>query len=135
MDEKIAQIILSYYPDTQAIYIFGSYNTEYFSGDSDIDIAVLLPVETAKEIKSFVFTECYLSLRNILMKDIDLINIRDVSTVFQKEIINSGKIIYIGDNNALLEFEMLTISFYQKINEERKDILQNFYLTKRAYNV
>jgi hypothetical protein len=30
------------------------------------------------------------------------------------------------------EFEMLTLSFYQKLNEERKAILADFFRTKKA---
>lgn len=38
--EEIEKIILATIPKdkTEAIYIFGSYNTEFFDDDSDIDI-------------------------------------------------------------------------------------------------
>jgi len=47
----------------------------------------------------------------------------------------TGKVIFCNDENARLEFEMLTLSFYQKLNEERKEILEDFYKTRRAYPV
>ncbi len=62
-------------------------------------------------------------------------NARLVSTVFQKEIIGSGRLIYAADPYAVDEFEMLVMSYYQKLNEERKDILESFYRTGRAYAV
>jgi hypothetical protein len=43
--------------------------------------------------------------------------------------------LYCANQYAADEFEMLTLSYYQKLNEERKEILQSFFQTKRAYNV
>lgn len=60
-----------------------------------------------------------------LHKDVDLINIRKVSTVFQIQIIDKGKLIFCADEYAKDEFEMLAISFYQDLNEGRKEILEN----------
>ncbi len=39
----IVRTVLDHYPDTQAIYLFGSYGTENEWPDSDVDIALLLP--------------------------------------------------------------------------------------------
>jgi uncharacterized protein len=58
-----------------------------------------------------------------------------VSTVLQKEIIDHGRLIYAADPYIVDEFEMLFISYYQKLNEERQEILQAFYPTGRAYEV
>ena len=44
----IVRTVLRHYPDTQAIYLFGSYGTENEWPDSDVDIALLLPPEQAK---------------------------------------------------------------------------------------
>ena len=42
IDEKTKELIISILncQETDAIYIFGSYGTEYFTEDSDIDIVV-----------------------------------------------------------------------------------------------
>lgn len=50
----------------------------------------------------------------------------------QKEIIG-GRLIYSPDRQTVDEFEMLVLSYYQKLNEERKDILESFRRTRRAY--
>ena len=52
-----------------------------------------------------------------------MINLRLASTVFQKEIIAADRRIYCADEYAADEFEMLTFSYYQKLNEERAGIL------------
>ncbi len=66
-------------------------------------------------------------------KVVDLINLREVSTVFQNEIITADRRIYTGDAYGADEFEMLALSFYQKLGEERREILEEFWRTGRAY--
>lgn len=132
--EIIIPIVLKYYPDVQGIYVFGSAVSGTSWDDSDIDIALLLPHLQAKSEKNLVLSTCRYALEDQLHQGVDLLNARHVSTVFQKEII-SGEIIYCADRFAVDEFEMLTISFYQKLNEERAGILSAFRKTKRAYAV
>jgi hypothetical protein len=80
-------------------------------------------------------TPCHLELVEALGKDVDLLNARQVSTVFQKEIVAKGRLLYCADKYAVDEFEMLTLSYYQKLNEERKEILEEFERTGKAYDV
>ncbi len=101
MAENIVQRCLSVFPETQAIYLFGSWSTPAERGESDVD----------------------------------LINLRQVSTVLQKEIIAEDRRIYCADSYAADEFEMFTISYYQKLNDERADVLESFFKSKRAYNI
>jgi predicted nucleotidyltransferase len=131
----IIKIVLWYYPAVQGIYLFGSYGTEDEWPDSDIDIALLLPHEQAKQEKNLLLSQCRFDLEDALQKEVDLLNARQVSTVFQKEIISSGRLIHGSDRFAVDEFEMLVISYYQKLNEERREILKSFYRTGRAYAV
>jgi predicted nucleotidyltransferase len=139
MDETTAaviiKIVLSYYPAVQGIYLFGSYGTEDEWPDSDIDIALLLPPEQAKQEKNLILSPCRFELEKVLHREVDLLNVRQVSTVFQKEIIGYGRLIHGADRYAVDEFEMLVISYYQKLNEERQGILESFHKTGRAYTV
>jgi predicted nucleotidyltransferase len=130
----IIQIILAHYPAAQGIYLFGSYDAHQELPDSDIDIALLLPPEQARQEKNLFLSRCRFDLQDALSRDVDLLNARQVSTVFQKEIIG-GVRIYCADLYAADEFEMLVISYYQKLNEERREILDAFYRTGRAYAV
>ena len=136
-DETAALIIstiLSYYPAVQGIYLFGSYGSEKEWRDRDVDIALLLPPEQARNEKMLLLSQCRFDLEEALSRPVDLLNARLVSTVFQKEIIG-GTRMYCSDPYAADEFEMLVISHYQKLNQERQDILDAFYKTGRAYAV
>ena len=132
--DVIVRIVVEHYPAAQAIYLFGTYGTRDERPDSDVDIAVLLPPDQARKEKNLLLSQCRLELEGALSKTVDLLNIRHVSTVFQKEII-SGIRIYCSDPYAADEFEMLVISYYQKLNEERQEILAAFFRTGRAYAV
>ena len=133
--DTIVRTILEYYPSAQAIYLFGTYGMADEWPESDVDIAVLLPPEDASQQPHLMLTPCHYALAEALGKSVDLLNARRVSTVFQKEIVQSGRRVYSADDNAVAEFEMLTLSLYQKLNEERKAILDSFEETGRAYAV
>ncbi len=64
----------------------------------------------------------------------DLINLRQVSTVLQKEIIMADRRIFCADPYAAAEFEMLTLSYYQKLNKERAGILAEGLRSGSFYN-
>ena len=132
--DLIIRTTLAYYPIVQGIYLFGSYGTTDERHDSDIDIALLLPPGEAEQIGSLVMSDLQLQMEIALGRDVDLLNARLVSTVFQKAII-FGELIYCADRYAVDEFEMLTLSYYQKLNEERAEILAEFRRTGRAYAV
>ena len=127
--------MLSYYSAVQGIYLLGSYGTEDEWPDSDIDIALLMLPEQAKQEKNLILSPCRFELEKALYREVDILNARQVSTVFQKEIVGRGRIIHGADRYAVDEFEMLVISYYQKLNEERRGILESFHRTGRAYAI
>ena len=127
--------IIEVYPSVQAGYLFGSFAERNENEHSDIDIALLLPHQLAKQEQSLAMSPLRFVLEKKLRTTVDLINLRIVSTVFQKEIVGYGQRVHCGDEYAADTFEMLVLSFYGKLNEERSEILQEFYKTKRAYAV
>jgi len=131
----IVRTVLGRYPETQAIYLFGSYGTENEWPDSDVDIALLLPPEQAKASRMLAMSPLCAELGSLLEKPVDLINLRIVSTVFQKEIIASDRRIHTANAYAADEFEMLVLSFFQKLSQERAEILAEGIRNGRFYNV
>jgi predicted nucleotidyltransferase len=124
LQQKIIDAIAAAFPDVQAIYLFGSFGTEDEWPSSDADIAILLPPKQTKEVRSFAMHPLTTELSPIVHRDVDLINLRYVSTVFRKEIVMADRRIYTADVFAADEFDMLTLSFYQRLNEERSDIFR-----------
>lgn len=131
----IIQTVLTHYPNVQGIYLFGSSMTGDEWPESDIDLALLLPPGAAKTARHLAVSDCALELAMALGKEVDLLNARTVSTVFQKEIVTKGRLLFCADRFAVDEFEMLTISYYQKLNEERRGIIETALADGRFYTV
>lgn len=131
----IVQTVRLYYPMVQGVYLFGSCMTEDEWPDSDVDLALLLPAVEAKQQRQLAVSDCALELARILGKEVDLLNARTVSTVFQKEIVTKGRLLYCSNRFAVDEFEMLTLSYYQKLNEERAEIIESALAGGRFYNI
>lgn len=123
------------FPRVQAVYLFGSTVGGQQRKDSDVDIAILLPPLQARRAGSLSVGPLHERLESALGRSVDLINLREVSTVFQNEIIASGKRIHCADPDAADEFEMLAMSMYQKLNAERAGILAEGLASGRFYQV
>jgi len=135
MIETIRETVLRFHPQVEAFYLFGSHaRAEQWPG-SDLDLALLLPLEIAREMRPLACSPCHQALEARCRKGVDLVNLRLVSTVFQNEILNTGERVFTGDEEAALAFEMTVLSAYQKLNEERAEILRSFRETKRAYAI
>jgi predicted nucleotidyltransferase len=133
--DEIIRLVQKHYPSTQAVYLFGSQAAGQEWPESDVDIAVLLPPGEAKKVGSLQISDLRFDLETLLGKEVDLINLRRVPTVLQKEVIAADSRIYEGDRFAAEEFEMLTLSYYQKLNEERAEILAEALAGGRFHQV
>ena len=131
----IIQTVLTHYPDTQAIYLFGSYGTQDEWPSSDLDIALLMSPERSKEVGYLMLSPLQHALSELLGKEVDLLNARQVSTVFQKEIVVADRRIYTADAYAADTFEIRTLSNYQKLNQERAEVLAEGHRSGKFYDI
>ena len=98
--DGIVDAILAAYPDTLAIYRFGSWGTPYQRADSDLDVAVLLPHNTAVNVDFMDWVRLNKKgnpMRNILVhryEEIDLTKIKDVVENHLDEILESGQALF-----------------------------------------
>jgi len=132
---QLVQLILNTWPDTQAIYLFGSWGTEYERPQSDVDIAVMLPALQAKKMGSLILTDLHFALQSLLSREVDLVNLRQAPTVLQKEVVMAGRRIYCIPGTVVDEFELLVLALYQKLNEERAGILAEGMSSGRFYSL
>lgn len=127
MDETVVKykeeiIILLQEIKIKFAYIFGSSVKGNFRKESDIDIAVYIE----EDIDDYTVFMKAQEIAVKLNRDIDLVNLKKVSTVFAAQIISTGELIICGDINKKMEFEMNTLSQYAKLNEERAEILKHY---------
>jgi predicted nucleotidyltransferase len=131
----IVETVRRHHPDVQAIYLFGGFGTEHQWPGGDVDIGLLLPPLKAKEVGHPALTGLPRELEDRLKKRIDLVNLRRVNTVLQKEVIMDNRRIFTGDRYAAEEFEMLVISYYQQLNQERAEIIADGLKKGRFHDV
>ena len=120
---ELVEKILQAHPQTQGIWLFGSMAAGDATRESDIDIAILLPPGTPGP--SQADHSLRLDLAQVAGRDVDLVRLRDLNTVFANEIVSHGHRIWEGDPRAMAEFEMNTLSLWQKLNQERAGILED----------
>ncbi len=132
--QKITAPILAAHPDTQAIYLYGTWGTEYQRWNSDLDVAVLLPQgefqNTDRWQWHLLATEV---AAKIHVEYADLINLHVVDTTFQAEILRTGRLVYCADEEARLHFETLVLSMHHKLNAERAEIRREIITSGRVF--
>lgn len=132
----IAHPILAAYPDVQAIYLYGTWGTADQRPDSDLDVAVLLPPETARTVAPSAWHGLAVEVALVAkVERADLVNVRTASVILRKEVVAADRCIYCAAENAAAEFEMLTLSMYQKFNDERRRIVESGLSSGRFYDV
>ena len=123
--DVITRIIRETWPETQAIYLFGSFAEASQHAESDVDIAVLLPPESTNALAFRDLIRVQIKLEEALGATVELIDLRNVSTVFQKEIIFTGRRLYVKSQDEVDAFEILVMALYQKLNDERAEIIRS----------
>jgi len=133
LSEKLEQIIIDVLVEKLSPYLiilFGSTVNGYTHSDSDIDIAFLNDRKNFDKYELFMIAQ---ELAAKLNRDIDLIDLNQSSTVFQAQIIQTGKAIYCTDKQKKANFELKAFKMYAKLNEERSVILKKIYESGSIY--
>lgn len=114
-------VIKEQYPDVWAIYLFGSFGTIYERSDSDLDLAVLCK----QPLDALPLWELAQKIALRINRDVQVVDLRQASTVFQNEIIRNERRIYCCHPKACDALESLYLAMYLRLNEERKEILDD----------
>lgn len=112
------------------VYIFGSTIKGTSNKNSDIDIAYISD-QDFNEYEIFMLAQGLAEKINI---DVDLIDLKKASTVFQVQIVSTGKAIYCLDNKKRMDYEMKALKMYAKLNEERQYIIDNVQESGSIFN-
>ena len=117
---RLEEELLRAFPDLQGVYLFGSAASGAQREGSDVDLGLLLPPGGPPPDPWR------------LWETGDLVDLRRADTVFRHQVVSTGRLLLVRDPRAAAEFEMLTLSFYQKLNEERREILEEIRRTGRV---
>ena len=117
----LVQAICTEMPEVLAIYLFGSRISGLQHAGSDIDLAIL-PKQKLSETEIWLLAQ---ALAAKYSRDVDLVDLRQASTVMRMQVISKGQRLYCADEQSCEVFEDFVFSDYAHLNEERAGILQD----------
>ncbi len=124
MEKNVLEIIIRCLEDfkCKTIYIFGSYATGEVNKESDIDIAFL----SDRKIEKYdIFIKAQ-EISSKVDKEVDLIDLKDSTTVFQNQVVRNGVVILDREPIEREKFEIVVLKKYMELNELRKELLDDY---------
>lgn len=119
-DNRVAAILREALPDLLAIYRFGSTATGLVVRESDLDLAVL-PAAPLDPVRRWNLQE---HLAMSLHVPVDLVDLLAASTVMRMQVLQTSILLFESDRAARDRFETAVYSSYARLNEERREILE-----------
>ncbi|MEW6378288.1 MAG: nucleotidyltransferase domain-containing protein [bacterium] len=127
--ELIVRLLREKYPDLVAIYVFGSAGQGEMMPESDIDLAIL-PRHPLDPWERWSMAR---HLAGALRREVDLVDLRKASTVLRMQVVSTGQCWYEGDPGQRERFEDYVYSAYARLNEERREIIQDIQSRGTVY--
>jgi uncharacterized protein len=123
MDLKMLLVttLLENMPDCRAIYRFGTWGTDAERPESDIDLAFLSGIPT-DSVRRWELAQ---QLASLAGRDVDLVDLLTASTVLRMQVMANGERLYCSDSDEVDRFEDAVFSAYARLNEERREILND----------
>lgn len=103
------------------IILFGSFAKGTNRDDSDIDLAYFSK-ELLSSYERFVLTG---ELAEMAEREVDLVDLKQIDTVFTIQIFSQGIPIYIQDENEFTRQKMRAYSMYATLNEQRAGVIES----------
>ena len=101
------------------IMFFGSFVKGTVHAESDLDIAYF----SNKQLSSYERFIMASELALIAGREVDLVDIKQIDTVFTMQIFEQGIPIYMRDENEFIRQKMRAYSMYATLNEQRVSII------------
>lgn len=117
----VARVVEEVFPEALGVWIYGSFADGSARADSDIDIAILPAAPLAVDWDFFGRVG---ELGSRLDRMIDLVDLRQVPPLLRFEVFQAGMRIAARDPTACDFFETAAVSAYQRLNLERRELLQ-----------
>ena len=109
--------------EISAVYIFGSFNTDRFNQNSDLDLALIYSQELDKFKRFDLKLELMAGLEKLIKLEVDVVDFENVDLKLKHQILD-GKLIFCSDQSRRVELEKRAILNYidmrkfYKINDQ-----------------
>lgn len=128
MKNQIPEITEILRPFSEFAFLLGSYGTERFGIDSDIDLAVFFN----KSVDQKKHGELFFTLEDLTGRSIDLIDLRNIDPIFSRQVLETGRLLLDQNHQRLVEWQNLQIGKYLDFKMDRLGIEKN--LLKRKHH-
>ena len=128
-DAAALRLVRERHGEPIALYRFGSSVTADLRPDSDLDYAVLMdrPLDA---VARFDLQE---DLARAVGRPVDLVDLRRASTVMRMQVVSTGVATFVSDPAATERFEIFVYASYARLNEERREILDQIAADLTVY--
>ena len=103
------------------IMLFGSFAKGTSRIDSDIDLAYFSKEQLSSYERFLLANE----LAEIAGREVDLIDLKQIDTVFTMQIFSQGIPIFIQDENEYTRQKMRAFSMYATLSEQRASVIES----------
>lgn len=103
------------------IILFGSFAKGTNRIDSDIDLAFFSKEQLSSYERFLLASE----LAEIAGREVDLVELKQIDTVFTMQIFSQGIPIYIQDENEFTRQKMRAYSMYATLSEQRAGVIES----------
>ncbi len=103
------------------IVLFGSFAKGTNRIDSDIDLAFFSKEQLSSYERFLLASE----LAEIADREVDLVDLKQIDTVFTMQIFSQGIPIYIQDENEFTRQKMRAYSMYATLSEQRAGVIES----------
>jgi len=129
VDQLVVRLLVEALPAAQAIYRYGSAGTVYQREDSDVDLAVL----AARKIPLDELQRLSERLAAAMGREVDLLDLRALPVTLRVQIVLEGVRLWASAPARAEAYETLVLSQYVRLNEERREILNDIQQRGQIY--
>lgn len=127
-DSKLNEAIDVLSPHCEFGFLMGSYGTDRFHKESDIDLAVFFKKATLSEEKR----NCWLELEKIFSREVDLVELNAIDPIFGHQVLETGRLLFSGNPGLLLQWKATQTSLYIDFKMDRAIVEKNM-LNRKKY--
>ncbi|SFL88561.1 Predicted nucleotidyltransferase [Salibacterium qingdaonense] len=129
MEQRITEVLVEKISPVLLI-LFGSFAKGTNRPGSDVDIAYVTDTPLSPAASFFTAED----VAALIDRDVQLVDINKASTVFQMQIVGTGKVLYCTDETRRELLEMRIYKEYAKLNEERQVVFDRMEESGSVYD-
>lgn len=115
--------------EAEFIYLMGSFGTERFNDQSDLDFAVFW-----KKVPDFSgLVKIKSKFEDLFLRDVELVSLNKIDIIFAVQVLETGRLIFLDESKKgeLLKWRSQKMSEYPDFKYSRKIIEENILVRKK----